>query len=296
MASSAPAAHGVAAPVGSINASLHMSDVGAAWVKEVAPRLGCAGGVIGVILVNSTIPQVVSTSGGGMTQLSWSMWSRMALRITPKAGGLKAAQYGVMREMKMALDPITGPEISKILSFGVIGTAFQSVIYNTLIADMYKIYTGKAKARQTFASLVKGVAPGVVWCFGREAFSMGGGLVLQPIVKKQLETRLHNAGIEHVPEFPLRFGAGFLSGACTALGTQWLHNTTLVAGRMAATGTLVEAPHYTVSSLKTTYEELGFRMFYMNFPQRMTLIAGAVALLSLCDIFHRPELRLLSRA
>ena len=63
-----------------------------------------------------------------------------------------------------------------MLSFGVMGTAFQSVIYNTLISDMYKIYTGKIKERQTVAAFARSLAPGVVWCFGREMFSMGAEL------------------------------------------------------------------------------------------------------------------------
>ena len=69
----------------------------------------------------------------------------MCLRITPLAGGLKAAQYAVMREMKLSLDQVLHPAASTMLAFGVIGTGFQSVIYNTLISEMYKIYTGKAQ-------------------------------------------------------------------------------------------------------------------------------------------------------
>lgn len=33
-----------------------------------------------------------------------------------------------------------------MMSFGILGTGFQSVIYNTLISEMYKVYTGKARA------------------------------------------------------------------------------------------------------------------------------------------------------
>mmetsp|Transcript_24536 Transcript_24536/g.54616 ORF Transcript_24536/g.54616 Transcript_24536/m.54616 type:complete len:294 (+) Transcript_24536:44-925(+) len=262
------------------------------WGKEALPRLTVAGGVIGVILTKSTLPQVVRTSDGRMPKPSWATWTKMVTLITPKAAALKTAQYSAMREMKLALDPITGESASKMLSFGVIGTLFQSVIYNTLISDMYKIHTGVAKERITAGSFLRGIAPGVVWCFGREGLSMGGGLVLQPFVKRELTKRLDEQGVE-LPEFPLRFLSGFLSGSVTAFGTQWLHNTTLMAGRMAAMKETKEAPHYTMGSLRAAYGELGVRIFYMNYPHRMALIAGAVALLSMVDIFHRPDLRLL---
>jgi len=262
---------------------------GAAWATEVLPRLGITGGVIGVILVNSTMPQVVTTSNGRMPKLSPSMWAKMAFYITPKAGGLKLVQYGVMREMKLSLDKVMNPGASTMLAFGFVGTFFQSIIYNTLIADMYKIHMGVAKPRLSFSQLYKGLQPGLLWCFGREAFSMGGGLWLGPTVKAQLQRTLEGAGVE-VDERVMRFGGGFLSGACTAFGTQWLHNTTLMAGRMAAVSEPHGAPYYTASSLQAAWHEMGPRMFYGNYPQRMCLIAGAVGLMNMVDIFHRPEL------
>jgi len=259
------------------------------WLSEVAPRLGCAGGVIGLILVNSTMPQVVKTSGGRMPKLGPAVWGKMVFYITPKAGGLKAVQYGVMREMKLTLDKVVPPGIATMLSFGIVGTFFQSIIYNTLIADMYKIHMGKEKERLSLRALARGLAPGFVWCFARESGAMGGGLWLGPPLKAEIEIKLKERGIE-VPEQGLRFLGGFCSGAFTAIATQWLHNTTLYAGRMAATNEVVGAPFYTGSSIKACWGELGYRMFYSNYPQRMTLIAGAVALLNMLDIFHRPDL------
>ena len=51
----------------------------------------------------------------------------MVLRITPVAGGLKAAQYAAMREMKLSLDQVMHPAASSMMSFGILGTGFQSV-------------------------------------------------------------------------------------------------------------------------------------------------------------------------
>lgn len=259
-----------------------------AWLTEVAPRLGIAGGVIGLILVNSTMPQVVKTSNGRMPKLTPSMWGRMVLYITPKAGGMKFIQYGVMREMKLSMDNYIPPGASTMLAFGVVGTFFQSMIYNTLIADMYMMHTG-IKPRFDLQTIAKGLTPGLVWCFGRECFSMGGGLWLGPVVKGKVQQELDSRGVK-VPDYPLRFSCGFLSGACTALGTQWLHNTTLVAGRMAAAEEPVGAPFYTMTSLRVAHQELGVKLFYANYHLRMTLIAGAVGLMNMVDIFHRSDL------
>jgi hypothetical protein len=176
-----------------------MLESSTAWAQEVAPRLGIAGGVIGLILVNSTMPQVVSTSGGRMPKLSAGVWCRMAFYITPKAGGLKFAQYGVMREMKLTLDQVMPSGPSTMISFGVVGTFFQSVIYNTLISDMYRIHMGHDRPF-TLRGLAEGLRPGFVWCFGRECLSMGGGMWLGPTVKSHLQSTFEARGIE-VPEF-----------------------------------------------------------------------------------------------
>merc|ERR1719388_616306 len=98
------------------------------YTSEVVPRLFTAGGVIGVILTSSTIPQVVRTSEGRIGSLSWATKGRMFAVITPKAAGYKAIQYGLMREMKAVLDPVVGPAASKVIAFGAIGTLFQSWI------------------------------------------------------------------------------------------------------------------------------------------------------------------------
>eukprot|EP00931_Biecheleriopsis_adriatica_P039117 TRINITY_DN22382_c0_g1_i1.p1 TRINITY_DN22382_c0_g1~~TRINITY_DN22382_c0_g1_i1.p1 ORF type:complete len:316 (-),score=35.76 TRINITY_DN22382_c0_g1_i1:149-1054(-) len=269
------------------------------WGTEVLPRTAIAGNVIGLILTNSTMPQVVRTSDGKMPKLTRPLWIRMCVRITPIAGALKTAQYAVMREMKLTLDQVCHPGLSTMLSFGVVGTLFQSVIYNTLIAEMYKVYTGQVKQKPSLIDLARGVQPGIVWCFGRECFSMGGGLYLGPFVKARLaaaicdESGAHRVGGVEIPEGVLRFSSGFLSGACTALATQWMHNVSLMAGRLAATGEVKGAPYYTAAAYSTAYKELGVSLFYLNYPHRMCLIAGAVALLNMVDIFHKPELRML---
>lgn len=50
------------------------------------------------------------------------------------------------------------------------------MIYNTLISEMYKVYTGKAKQAVSVRELARGIQPGLLWCFGRESVAMGLGL------------------------------------------------------------------------------------------------------------------------
>eukprot|EP00913_Durusdinium_trenchii_P009638 g9056.t1 len=109
-----------------------------------------------------------------------------------------------MREMKLSLDHVMHPAASSMMSFGILGTGFQSVIYNTLISEMYKVYTGKAKQPVSIRELAKGdvesslfwgasrVQPGLVWCFGRESVAMGLGLYLGPVVKTRLATAVQD--------------------------------------------------------------------------------------------------------
>lgn len=118
-------------------------------------------------------------------------------------------------------------------------------------------------------------------------------MYLGPVIKASLADQLDRSGV-HVPEYPLRFVSGFFSGACTALGTQWMHNTTLFAGRLAAAGESREAHHYTLSSLRLAHKEMGLALLTENFRHRLALIAGAVALLNTVDIYHRPDVKLLS--
>lgn len=261
-----------------------------AWSGEVVPRIACASGVVGFMTANTMIPQVVKTSAGRMPQLSTGMWGKMCLAITPKAAGLKAAQYFAMRELKLSLDRVIPSAPATMLSFGVAGTFFQSVIYNSLITDMYRIYEGVEKPRASFKALLDGLRPGFFLCFGRECFSMGGGIVLGPVVKRHLQGALGARGVELSSDYPLRFAAGFLSGGCTALSTQWLHNATLMAGRMKALGDPHGAPYYTMTSLRAAHKELGLRLFFLNFPQRMGLVATGVGVMNMVDIFHRPDL------
>ena len=82
-----------------------------------------------------------------------------------------------------------------------------------------------------------------------------------------------------------------LTGASGSLATQWVHNVTLVAGRMAALGATLQAPHHTTVALRSACSEMGVSILYRNFGPRMVIskrLHGRGA--QLVHIFHRPEL------
>merc|ERR1712023_225225 len=111
--------------------------------------------------------------------------------------------------MKLSLDGhgVCPPAISTMLSFAVMGTIFQSLVYNTLIKDMYHIYTGKSPPGRS-----NGIAPGLVWAVGRESLAMGGGLILGPVVKELMLSRMQEHGVDVPGKTLVSFVGGFISG------------------------------------------------------------------------------------
>ena len=51
-----------------------------------------------------------------------------------------------------------------------------------------------------------------------------------------------------------------------------------------------QAPHYTTVALRAAVREMGPAVLWRNFAPRMVINAVTVAVLNVCDIFHRPEL------
>ena len=76
-----------------------------------------------------------------------------------------------------------------------------------------------------------------------------------------------------------------LTGASGSLATQWVHNVTLVAGRMAALGATLQAPHHTTVALRSACSEMGVSILYRNFGPRMVISAFTVGVLSLSTSF-----------
>ena len=80
----------------------------------------------------------------------------------------------------------------------------------------------------------------------------------------------------------LQFVSGLLAGCCTGLATQVFHNAALTAGRMTAAG---ERPS-NVASMRQLFAEHGRRALWLNFPQRVGVIASWSAILNVAQPFR----------
>eukprot|EP00747_Dinoflagellata_sp_TGD_P167370 gnl/TRDRNA2_/TRDRNA2_191662_c0_seq1.p1 gnl/TRDRNA2_/TRDRNA2_191662_c0~~gnl/TRDRNA2_/TRDRNA2_191662_c0_seq1.p1 ORF type:complete len:288 (+),score=28.09 gnl/TRDRNA2_/TRDRNA2_191662_c0_seq1:124-987(+) len=272
-----------------------------AYCTAIVGRLGMSGLFVSVATIDRTVPQIVATSNNRLTSIVGTARLGLFKSVLPKQCALKTAQFAALREVKLPLQDLTGsPAASSMLAYGITGVPFQSVLYNMLIADTYKYKGLGSPASGGISAIIKStILPGMLWCFIRECCATGGGLYFGPMINERLAKSSLGRDILKVDENPVtkfaaRFGSGLVAGAGCALATQWLHNTCLTAGRLAALGETVEAPHYTRISIQRAWQELGPRMFYTNFPQRMVVIAVASATLNLADIFHRPDVRLVT--
>jgi len=118
------------------------------------------------------------------------------------------------------------------------------------------------------------VLPGLLFGFLRECGATGVGIVLRPYV----QTAMAPLGL---PTLPAKILSGILSGMTTSFMTQWLHNNALRAGNLAQTGTIPSS----AAVFNKTWNELGFRMFYLNADRRVLSTATATTVLGLIDIF-----------
>ena len=258
------------------------------WLTEVAPRLGVPGFAVASVTVDRMTTQVVSTSRGLLPAVTIAHRVGIYRATIAKQTVAFTSYLALTREIKLALDRVQpSPAFSVMVACGVAGVPCSSLQYNWTIQDTYAYHRTRAQvASESF--LRANVAPGLVWCFLRAGCGTGGGLYFGPSVARRLERSLPAGWTLH--DSTLSFVAGLLTGASGSLATQWVHNVTLVAGRMAALGATLQAPHYTAVALRQAWTEMGVSILYRNFGPRMVINAFMVGVLSLSNIFHRPEL------
>jgi len=254
---------------------------------EITTRVGVAATIVSCATIAFTYPQVSALSKGVIPSPTLASTGGLFVKAIGFQTVVKFAQYGLLREMKMWMDESVSPStpgMNTMFAYGVTGVPMQSVLYNRLISDVYHHHnaspptsqlSGMAAVKDFYA---KRIAPGIVWTFFRECGATGGGLVLGPDVRKELEKYV---GTNY--PFATRFASGLIAGAICAFLTQWMHNSALKAGSMAEMG---EKPT-TVSCISRVYQEMGLQLFYRNYGRRMMVIACASAVLNLCDIFRK---------
>ncbi|CAE7236145.1 unnamed protein product [Symbiodinium necroappetens] len=253
--------------------------------REVIPRLGTASVITAAVTIERMISQSVRTSSGRLPAATLSdRWSIFRGTIGKQAA-LNFLQFGITREMRLALDHVVPPSVSIMFACGAVGVPFSSLQYNWTIQDTYRHFKVEPPVAAGFLGFVRqNVAPGIFWAFLRAGCGTGGSLYWGPSVADQMQNRAKAYGLQ-LPGPLCSFLAGLATGASGSLATQWIHNVSLVAGRMSALGETTQAPHYTTAALYKARRELGLSLVYANFGSRMAINAVSVALLNACDIF-----------
>jgi len=242
---------------------------------------------MGMFTVERTVPQAVNLSQGSLPVADVA--SRMAIvrnSLAPQFA-VRFGQLSFFREVKFALDTASPSTaiLHQPIAWGLTNVPAQSLIYSMAISGTYKHFGKSPPETSGLREFIRlKVMPGVVWTFLRESVATGGGLVLGPKVKEQIDQLSGNS----LPNAASRFISGFLAGCVTGFATMLPHNCALTAARMAQQG---ENPT-TLSCFQTLIREHGVRAMYMNFPQRCVVMACAVACLNTANVQGLPELSL----
>lgn len=264
---------------------------GVEWFTQVFPRVGLVGLAIGSVTIDRTAGQVVNTSQGKLTPLSLAQRAGLYRATICKQFALTTLAWASIREMKMGLDRITGSDaVSMMIACGLVGLPTGSLQYNWAIRDTYSFMNlppAEKTGLREFYNLK--IAPGLLWAFIRAAVATGGALYFGPEFTQGAKKCLDKCGVD-APKPVAQAVGGLASGASFALMTQWSHNLCLIAGRLSAHGETAQAPYYTTVAVRTAWRELGPSLFYLNFPARMAIQAVSLAVLTVADVFHRPDL------
>ena len=243
-------------------------------------------------IIEFTIPQVVRLSQASQHPLAAAPLfpTRAALfgrMIAPQAA-ITLAQFALVRELRGGLDRAVGPSALNLpVAYGAASVPFIAAKYNLIISSVYS-HSGRTPPaalpwRETPLRAAAGfwkrnIAPGLAWSLLRDTGSVGGGIVLGPVVSR----RLADATGSEAVTAPHRFAGGLLAGSCTGLATQLFHNTALTAGRMAEAGGSLPG---TAECMRRVLAEHGAKALYVNFQWRVAIIALWTAILNATDPF-----------
>ena len=110
--------------------------------------------------------------------------------------------------------------------------------------------------------------------------------MLAPVVASRVAAAVDARGERNergdVSRRVLQFLAGLLTGCGTGLATQLFHNAALTGGRMAAAGELPS----NMACMRQLFAEHGARALWLNFPQRVGVIASWSAILNVAQPFR----------
>jgi hypothetical protein len=250
---------------------------------ESLPNVCAASFLCSGAIVEFTIPQVVNLSKASGNPLPPAPFYPNRAMIFARAigpqTGITIVQFSLVKKLRDVLDDATGERpVNLSLAYGTASVPLVAAKYNLLISDVYKYYDRAAPANTSgvVAFWKRNIAPGLLWSFLRDSGSVGGGVVLGPIVSAKLTS-------EEKPSLPVKFAGGVLSGSVCGLATQVFHNAALTAGRMAEAG---ESPG-TMECMRRVFAEHGPRALYFNFPYRVAIIAYWTGVLNVTQPFAK---------
>eukprot|EP00658_Telonema_sp_P-2_P048800 TRINITY_DN37114_c0_g1_i1.p2 TRINITY_DN37114_c0_g1~~TRINITY_DN37114_c0_g1_i1.p2 ORF type:complete len:179 (-),score=22.90 TRINITY_DN37114_c0_g1_i1:261-797(-) len=173
------------------------------------------------------------------------------------------------------------------VAYGIASVPLVAAKYNLLMEDFFHVArinvrdvprnsSKMSTAKQAAAFWSQRIAPGFGFSLLRDTGSIGGAIVVGPILVRQLEI------YGTAPTNLTLFGCGVLAGSICGLCTQVLHNAALTAGRMQMTG----EPGGHIQAAQWLIREHGIRALWLNFPMRVGAIASFSAILNVTQPFR----------
>ena len=259
---------------------------------RVLTSMGVAAFGSGALITVFTTPQIISLSQKSSSPLpkgSGSIFKRAGIKIFQTAILTqtinKLLHFGSVRILKDALDDAGAFGAYNInVAYGLVSIPMQAWSYNSLNADVFRHFGKSQPQTGTVTALAadffnKKIRPGFVWTFLRDSHSIGGGLLLGPIVAGHIVKA--RSGALDQPSRGDRLAGGLVAGIFCGFGTQMPHNAALVAGRAAELGERLT----TTDCFRRMWSEIGGKCFYQGFPHRVMVIAGISGVLNLCEPF-----------
>ena len=263
---------------------------------DAFPQIMLASALCSMSIIEYTIPQLTRLSQSSSSPLAHIPFRPRMLLMSRNLGpqtAITVVQFGLVRELRDVLDLTLGPSRFNVsLAYGAASVPFIAAKYNLIQESVLR--HSKTKTKTTNAPTKKlplhtqalqfwshKIQPGLLWSYLRDSGSIGGGIVLGPVVTSLVMSdvlQLQDADI--CPAH--RFMGGLLAGSGTGLATQLFHNTALTGGRIAQVES--RAPS-TMECLRTVLKEQGLAALWMNFRMRVMIIATWTAILNVTEPF-----------
>lgn len=257
---------------------------------RAVPRVLAASFLCSAAIIELTIPQIVRLSAASAHPLPHApLPVRLKLfagAISPQTA-LTVVQFAIVREARLALDTLVGKRGANVgVVYGLLAVPFTAAKYNLLTADVFAYHKVKLAVPNELTRLQTArrfwqlkVVPGFAWSFMRDANSIGGAIVLGPVVARAMARALEG---REQPRSPVKFASGLVSGSICGFATQWAHNAALTAGRIAELHGSASA----IAGFREVFSEHGARALVLNFPFRVGLIASWSAVLNVTEPFE----------